>query len=173
MSMKRCFSVNLDAFSVHPAIGGTFENENEAYDRQKHPVSFHFQSLKPLRMLRDNIEVLIEGKADIHGYIAECTDVATGAVNETITPKNMCVLTGYKLKVAGDHPDVGVWFEQTDGPAKLKVSNLAENTPTKLIGLLPDCPSGTYKVVIMTQYTNSSKLLKDIRVIESGFTLTI
>jgi len=103
----------------------------------------------------------------------ECTDVATGAVNETITPQNMFVLTGYKLKVAGDHPDVGVWFKQVDGPAKLKVNSLAENTPTKLIGMLPDCPSGTYKVVIKTQYTSSGKFLKDIRVIESGFTLTI
>jgi len=167
------FSVNLGICSIHPNIGGTFDSENEAHDHKKHPITFRFQSLNPLRKLRESIEVLIEGVADTNGYIMEFIDIGTGAVNETFTQMNQFILTGYKLKVAGDHPDVGVYFEQVDGPTRLKVSSLAENTSSKLIGMFPAGPNGTYKVVIKTQFTGSgNKFLKDIRIIESNFTLT-
>jgi len=167
------FSVNLGFFSVHPNIGGTFTNENEAHDHKKHPINFRFQALKPMRDLRDDIQVIIDGIADTHGYIMEYTDVSTGAVNETIHVMSQFIMTGYRLKVEGDHPDVGIYFQQvTGGTTKLKAGKLAENTPTKLVGMVPGGPNGTYKVIIKTQYSGSNKPLKEIRTIESGFTLS-
>jgi hypothetical protein len=154
------FSVNLGFCTIHPNIGGLFESEKEAHDHQKHPVNFRFQALKPMRDLRESIEVIIEGIADTHGYIMEFIDVNIGAVNESISSMNQFIMTGYKLKVAGDDPGVGVYFEQVGGS-------------TKLIGVFPAGPPGTYKIVIKTQYTGSgSNLLKTPRVIESSFTLT-
>jgi hypothetical protein len=38
--------------------------------------------------------------------------------------------------------------------------------------MCPGAPAGTYKVVIKTQYSSGSSLLKEPRVIESSFTLT-
>ena len=68
------------------------------------------------------------------------TDVATDVVNSAMTPMGMFSITGYKLKVGGDHPDVGVYFEMVDGPPKLKAGKLAENTQSKLIGAIPAGP---------------------------------
>jgi hypothetical protein len=168
------FSVNLELCSVHPNIGGLFENANELHDHQKHQLDFRFHALKPLLDLRNEIEVLIEGVADTHGYIMEFTDVATGAVNDTYSTTGMFAITGYKLKVEGDSPDVGVYFEQQGGIAKLKAAHLAENTQSKIISAFPPGPPGTYKVVIKTQFTGATnKFLKEIRTIESGFTVRI
>ena len=113
----------------------------------------------------------VEGIADTNGYIMEFTDVATEAVNEAVTPMGQFVITGYKLKVDGDNPDVGVYFEQVDGLAKIKTGKLAENSMSKLIGVVPPGPSGNYKIVIKTQYSGGGKFLKDIRTIESSFTI--
>jgi hypothetical protein len=167
------FSVNMELCTVHPNIGGLFENANELHDHQKHHLEFRFQALKQLRDLRNDIEVLIEGVADTHGYIMEFTDVATGSVNDTYSTTGMFAITGYKLKVEGGHPDVGVYFEQQGGIAKLRAGKLAENTQSKIISAFPPGPPGTYKVVIKTQYSSGSFLLKEPRTIESGFTVTI
>jgi hypothetical protein len=75
------FSVNMSLFTVYPNIGGTFLSEKEAHDHKKHPVTFRFQSLKPLRELRQSIEVIIEGIADTSGYIDEFIDHDENAVN--------------------------------------------------------------------------------------------
>jgi hypothetical protein len=164
------FSVNLGFCSIHPNIGGLFTSEKDIHDHELHPVGFRFQELKPMREL---IEVIIEGIADTFGFIEEFCDIATGALNESMTPMNLFTITGERLKVAGDSPEVGIYFEQQDGPAKLKVTALAENTLGKLIGLIPAGPAGKYKVVIKTQYTSSiGKFLKELKVIESRFTLT-
>jgi hypothetical protein len=65
-----------------------------------------------------------------------------------------------------------VYFERQGGPVKLKVTSLAENPPSKLIGLIPAGPSGAYKVAVKTQASGGSSLLKEPRTIESEFTLT-
>jgi len=130
------FSVNLGYFSVHPNIGGTFANEKEAHDHNKHPINFRFQALKPMRDIRNEIDVIIDGIADTNGYIMDFTDVSTGAVNESCTQMAEFIINGYRLKVAGDHPDVGVYF-QHEGTNMIKVTSLAENTPSKLIGICP------------------------------------
>ena len=167
------FSVNAGHFSVHPNIGGTFKNENEVHNHKDHPISFRFQALKPMRDIRDDIEVIVEGIADTKGYIMDFTDVGSGAVNETFSQMGMFIITGYKIKVEGDHPDCGVYFEQVGGPTKIKAGKLAENTSSKLVGMWPGSPNGTYKVVLKTQYTGSgSTFLKAPRTIESGFTLS-
>jgi hypothetical protein len=167
------FSVNLEICSIHPNIGGLFANENEAHDHKKHPIDFRFHALKPLLDLRNEIEVLIEGVADTSGYIMEFADVTSGAVNESYTPTGMFAITGYKLKVEGDHPDVGVYLELVGATAKLKAGKLGENTSSKLIGTFPPGPPGTYKIVIKTQFSSGSSLLKEPRIIESGFTVTL
>ena len=167
------FSANLDYYTIHPNIGGTFASENEAHDHKEHPITFRFQELKPMRDLRNLIEVIIDGIADTKGYIMDFTDVSTGAVNEGFTNVGEFIITGYKLKVEGTHPDVGVYFQQiAGGNLNMKISKLAENTSSKLVGMWPGSPNGTYKVVLKTQYAGSGKFLKDLRVIESSFTLT-
>ena len=165
------FMTNLEYFTIHPNVGGVFHNKNEAHDHEKHPITFRFGALAKLRTLVKNIDVELVGVADTNGYIMEFTDVTTEAVNEAVTPMGQFVITGYKLKVAGDHPDVGVYFEMVGGPAKLKTGNLAENSMSKLIGVVPAGPGGNYKIVIKTQYSGGGKFLKDLRVIESPFTM--
>jgi len=100
------------------------------------------------------------------------TDVATGAVNDTFTQMNEFIITGYKLKVAGEDPSVGVFFQNTATGVMTKAYSLAENSSSKLIGIFPGIPDAEYKIVIKTQYSGGGNHLKDVRTIESSFNLT-
>jgi hypothetical protein len=77
--------------------------------------------------------------------------------------------------VAGDAPEVGVYFVPADGGAAVKVAgHLAENTASKLIGVIPALGAGKWKMEVKTQYTGaSSTSLKKSRVIEGSMTLTV
>jgi hypothetical protein len=126
-----------------------------------------------MRDIRDDIDVIIDGIADTKGYIMDFTDVNTGAVNELFAQLGMFIITGYKIKIEGDHPDVGLYFQQvTGGNTLIKAGKLAENTSSKLVGIGPGSPSGTFKVIIKTQYSGGGKFLKDLSIIESAFTLS-
>ena len=99
------------------------------------------------------------------------TDVMTGAVNETFCQMNEFIITGYKLKVAGDSPEIGVFFKNTATGTMTKAHSLAENSSSKLIGIFPGISDATFKIVIKTQHSGGGKFLKEVRTIESEFTI--
>lgn len=170
------YSVNTGYFSLHPRIGGGWENALEPFDRKKHPIRFGFRALKPLRDLANFIEVNIEGVAETTGFIAEITDVTSEAVNETLTPGGQFAMIGHKIKVAGESADLGVYFVNVDNPAqRLKAhGNLAENAASKIIGILPELAAGRWQVEVVTQFTGSgSTSLKSPRTIRGDFILTV
>ncbi|MDR2807954.1 MAG: DUF4469 domain-containing protein [Spirochaetaceae bacterium] len=178
MAYQLCdgFAVNTGYFSIHPNVGGTFDKITEGYDVKKHPITFRFRTRAPLRTLAEHITVEVEGLADVQGYIDEFVDVSTEAVNETLTPNGLFSISGHKIKMVGDDPDVGVYFvSEADQTQKVKVAgNLAENTASKLIGVIPGLAAGTWKVEVKTQFSGSgSTMLKKSRTIGSAFTLTV
>ncbi|MDR2517385.1 MAG: DUF4469 domain-containing protein [Spirochaetaceae bacterium] len=158
-----------------PRIGGTWQNEIEHYDSARHPVKFSFRALKPLRDLASHIEVLIEGVAETSGFIAEITDVTTEAVNETLTPGGMFALAGHKIKVAGDHADCGVYSVNTAAPAeRIQVTgHLADNTASRIVGIVPALSAGQWRVEVVTQFSSGSALLKEPRAISLAPVLTV
>jgi hypothetical protein len=170
------FAVNTGYFSVHPNVGGTFDKVTEGHDTEKHPVTFRFRTRAPLRALAERIVVEVEGLADVAGYIDEFIDITTESVNDALTPGGMFSVAGHKIKVAGDDPEVGVYFVPEDGAgAAVKVSgHLAENTTSKVIGVIPALEAGKWKAEIKTRFNGSgSSVLKSPRTITSAFTLTV
>ena len=115
--------------------------------------------------------------ADPNGYIHQLYDVHTDTYNDALTGGRNFIITGDKIKVVGDHEDCGVYFEPVDEPGtRIKVQErFTENFPAKIIGMAPMLAAPkSYRVVVVTQYTNSSKtLLKEPRTISSGFVLDV
>ncbi|MDR1837426.1 MAG: DUF4469 domain-containing protein [Treponema sp.] len=165
-------AVNTGYFTIHPNIGGTFDNAREAHDPEKHPISFRFRTLSKLRRLIDQINVSVEGVADVSGWIDSFEDTDENQSNSIYMPGNMFVVQGSKIKLAGDDPQVGVYFVPVDNPAQaVKVSRIAENISAKIIGVCPQTGATQNRIEIRTQYSGGTILLKEPRVITSDFIL--
>jgi hypothetical protein len=154
-------------------VGGTWEHANEAADREKHPITFRTRIRAELSRMAQAITLVCDGQAEDSAYIDEVQDVASGTVNETLTPGGVVVITGSKIKIAGTKTGVGLRVSgaYASGQAFSTVvpPPYVENTASKIIALLPaSLPNGTCKIQINTQYSGGNSLLKDIRVIWSG-----
>jgi hypothetical protein len=170
------FAVNTGWFSVYPKIGGTFTKSGKTSDSGKYKVDFAFRPLGRLRELAERIAVEIEGVADVTGYIGEILDIRSGGVDGVLSPGGTLAIAGSKIKIAGEHPDVGVWFYQDASGAKpVKVTeNLSENTANKVIATIPALKKGSaWRVRIITQFTNGGFMLKTPRTIEHPALLTV
>ena len=167
------FSVNTGYYSLHPRIGGTWESALESYNPDKHPIRFSFRTLKALRDLASHIEVHIEGVAETGGYIAEITDVTTEAVNETLTPGGMFALVGHKIKIAVEHPDCGVYFVNAPAQRVKVAGHLADNTASRIVGIIPALAPGQWQVEAVTQFSSGSSFLKTPRTILFAPVLTV
>jgi len=167
------FAVNMRYFSVHPNVGGTFNSENERHDPNKHPVTFRFRTRNALRRLVEHITVDIEGLADVSGRIDEFIDTDENSVNTLYVPGDQFIVNGQKIKIAGQNPDVGIYFVPVDEPAQaVKVNRIAENTPTRIIGIAPKTEFWHNRIEIRSQYAGAGdRFLKTPRVITSSFVL--
>ena len=154
-------------------MGGTFNNTSEIHDHKKHPITFRFRALAKLRRLIEYIAVDIEGIADTSGYIDEFIDAEEDSINAHYLPGNQFILHGHKIKIAGDDPAVGLYFVPLNDPSKtMKATRIAENSPSKIIGVAPGTGSSPVRIEVRTQYAGASNtFLKNLRVITSGFVL--
>jgi hypothetical protein len=167
------YAINMRYFSLHPNVGGTFNSVNEPYDSKKHPVTFRFRTRSALRRLVKHIAIDIEGLANCSSWIDEFIDTDKDSTNTLYAPGNQFVLLGNKIRVEGDDPACGVYFVPVVDPSKaVKVTRIAENNPSKIIGIAPKTQYKYNKIEIRTQFESSYiKFLKKVRVITSGFVI--
>jgi len=165
------FRANLSYFSVYPNIGGVFDKVTEAHDHKKHPISFRFGALSKLRALVKNIDVEVEGLADVPAYIDEFIDVEDNSINQLYVPGNGFTIHGHNIRIEGDGT-CGVYFVPVQDPTKkVKVSRILENNPSKVMGIAPSTGYKVNRVEIVTQFTRGSVPLSNPRTITSPFTL--
>jgi hypothetical protein len=169
------YAVNNGYFSIHPSIGGTFNSEKDLHDHEKHPITFRFRVLSKMRRLVQFIHVVIEGIADVNGYIDEFHDYEADSSNAVFVPGDQFAIHGHKIKVAGDDPGVGVYLVAANNPAKkVKITRIAENNPSKITGVLPENGTGSLhnRIEICSQYAGAgNNFLRTPRIITSAFTI--
>jgi vacuolar-type H+-ATPase subunit F/Vma7 len=96
-------------------------------------------------------------------------------VNNRITPNRNLRIRGSKLKLAGDNPEVGVYFvnEATGEQIKVEADEIVDNKPSELVIVIPQLAAGLYFVQVHTQYAGSSTILKEPRITSFDKTLTV
>ena len=156
-------------------IGGVFRSPKGGHDPGNHPVGFRVRIGSILKRLAKLVQIEVEGVVDGNGYIDRFTDAHSDTVNSEVTGGRNFTLTGDKIKVDGDAPECGVYFEMTDGSGtRIKVQErLTQNTPTKIIGRIPMLMAPrSYRVVIVTQFNGSNaSVLKGPKTLISSFEL--
>ena len=170
------FSVDTGYFTVHPIVGGFFDKAFGDISFEGHTVGFRFLESPSLRRIADAIT--IEVIRPRTGYIEQFLDCESGTVNQKLTPGGSCVITGNRIKIAGESPECGLYFVSTARePLQVKaVRSPLANTNRKIISSIPpDLSDGEYVAEIKTQYPSGGggTYLKTPRVVISPFTLTV
>jgi hypothetical protein len=125
--------------------------------------------LQPSRELeayiKKNVSIVIDGKLDCGGLIAEAVDESTGRINEAATIGGVLTVRGH----------AGLFFADPDGG--LTKAKVMVNEPLTLKALVPsDLTAGAaYTLVVATQGSarTSDHILKGLREARSRFSLII
>jgi len=159
------YSVNAEYFVANAQVRGVFNDSKETFDPKKHSVLFRFNQGALLRKEIPNVSVQVMGVGDTSIQISHVVDTKTGSVNDLITPLGTLKIKGGKLKIVGDNPQVGVWFENEEKGEAFKVesNDMVVNNPSELIVIIPQLEKGKYRLVIRNQYSASNTLLKEVR----------
>jgi len=167
------FTINSGYYTIYLNIGGLFGSLNETRDQKKHPIGFRVRIGAVLKQLAKVLRIEVEA-ANTDGFIDYFTDVHSDTLNYKVTKERNFIITGDKIKVAGDDPECGVYFEMIDDGTRIRVQErLTQNTPSKVIGTAPVLmDANSYRVVIVTQFNGSNNSVsKKPRTLTSSFEL--
>jgi hypothetical protein len=150
-------AVNTRIFNAQPSIAGVFEGADDNYDPTRHRIKINLNAGVALREAIKHVKVKKVVKADSIPVIAEVKDTASGSVNENLTSGSIVQITGSKLKMLESNHSNGVFLISTIGD-EVRVEQIANNTPTSIIGMLPaNLPVGDYYLEVRTTYTPGGK----------------
>ena len=162
------FRVNTGLYSAVAQPSGVVEGNR--WNPERNSLYVSFTQGGDMRAAIGETSVNIIGEKGNAMYISGGQDSATGAMGFTATAGRNFVLTGARLKVAGDAPEVGVTLTSaaTGTVTKITTDMLAVNEPRKLILLIPaGLADGEYTLSVTTQFSGSStQPLKSPRTIE-------
>jgi hypothetical protein len=150
------------------SVSGVFYGDNAQWDSALHTLTPRLTPTAELRSAVKATAVKVRGMAASGTYINTVTDVASGEVNSRLTPGGPVNVTGSKIKIAGDSPEVGIYLQRqgdNDDTISIPANFVSANEPSKLSFVAPaGLPAGDYRLTVVTQFTSSNKLLKEPRI---------
>ncbi|MDO9635222.1 MAG: DNA-binding domain-containing protein [Paludibacter sp.] len=156
-------TINLPLFNTSFSISGVFEGPMDMFDGGRHKLNVNLSKGVLLRDAETKVKFEKTSATAPTPSIQEVKDVASGKTNETLTPAGAVQLWGSQLRIAGEHPDVGLWFVPETGDA-IKAAILITNKPASLIAMIPVLAQGSYSVKVVTQYSGGGALLNTPKV---------
>jgi len=158
------YSINTNYFTATPHIKGVFNSPLETFNPDKHSILIRLNQGERARTELSKIKVDILGVGDNVILVSHVVDIKTGVVNDIITPGGILKIKGAKLKIVGNNPEVGVYFQdESENTIKVEEGSIAINKPSELIVQIPQLEAGVYKLIIKNQYTVGSALLNEPR----------
>ena len=145
-------------------VNGVFIGDHASWGTE-HSLFLSATAIAEVREAIKSIEVMVNGMASSGMYINTLTDVASGEVNNRITPGGIVNLAGVKIKIAGEAPEVGIHLTEiaTATVTDIPLTSIGTNDPSKISFVVPaGLPAGDYKLSLTTQYT-ANILLKEPR----------
>lgn len=172
-SIEEGDNLNLPLFNIGYSMTGVFETEEESFNLEKHKLHVNLNSGKLINEVKRDIPLQKVTAPVSSTTITNLKDITSQTINATLSPNGIFELNGLRLKVAGDQPEVGLYFV-SENNTEFKVDHLAQNNYKKIIGQVPTLAPGAYKVRIKTQATNNhERFLKEVKIAESPFSLTV
>jgi hypothetical protein len=167
------YAINLaDLFLLYPHIKHMFERIMEGITDEDHPIVFHFRALSELYEASKHIKINVVGAAESRAFLDTFTDLGSGLVNQRVTSGGQFAAEGNMVRLEGD--GAGFFFVSSETPAvEVPVTApFARNKESELISVVPDLPPGReWTLEIRTRFSGGGRLLKNLRVIRSGFTV--
>jgi hypothetical protein len=163
-----CEAKTVEFGLVHNRLGcnGVFIGDHPSWDSKEHSLSLIATAIADVREAIKNINPEVLGMAQSGMFINLLTDVSSGEINARITPGGGVNLSGVKIKIAGDAPEVGIHLTEinTGTVTAIPANSVLVNDPSKITFIVPtNLSTGDYKLSITTQFLPNNALLKEPR----------
>jgi len=155
--LKDGYGINTPLFNLSPSIQGIFNGSDDSFDRSRHTVKINISPGTRIKGIAGTISVEKVKGASPKPDPEYLEDKGSGTRNDTLTPGNIAMLKGSRLKFDEADPLQGIFFVALNGTAT-KVATVSRNKPSELHFLIPTLSAGEYSVEVRVMFKNTKDL---------------
>ena len=171
---KRGYYVNTALEQRRPDIKGSFENEEDSYDPNRHQIKVDVIATNQFNKgFRDMSVEKVNDVADRTNPVpSKFIDHGSDTINEVLTSGGFGQLTGRRLKFDPEAVDEGLYFIAED-KSEAKVTTVVKNNPSEIIFGVPESLAPNfYQLQVRNRFNKSidlrvSTLTVDLEVLAS------
>ena len=167
------FAVNNGVCYARVGVNGSFQGSTDRFDKKEHKVTASFSAGAQLRTALQKVDVDILGVATVDPVIGKVIDSLTNSEDSVITPNNVIIIKGDKIKIAGEHTDNGVYLISQDDNSRIKCPQVVKNERKELMVMVPALPQGEYELEVITQFSAGQSTVKEPRTTQFDHILII
>jgi len=149
--------VRLDGLvELFPRISGVFDGPDDFFDPRRHRLDVGCVAGARLRRtVRDRATAgRVEGLPQTP-FLQEFLDLGSDTKNALLTPGNIGILHGWRLKFNQSADDEGVLLVPLDQQPAYKVEQVQRNRMNELVFVIPEnLPSGDYELQVLARPDN-------------------
>ena len=158
-------AVNIPLFNAQPSITGVFNGAGDSFDPSRHQVKINLSPGIELRKAIKQVKTKKVQVADVEPILNEVRDIASGSVNEVLTPDSIVQITGARLRFLPEDPTNGIFLIHIDTGEEFKLEVVAENKPARLMAMLsPIHFSGEHYLEVRTTNSGNVRPLKTLKI---------
>jgi hypothetical protein len=114
-------------------VNGVFIGNHAVWKDGEHSFSLRATTTAEVHNALKEVTAEVRGMAASGIYVNTLIDVASGEINSRLTPGGGVNMTGFKIKIAGDAPEVGIHLTEVNSDAAVDIpaSSIPVNEPSK------------------------------------------
>lgn len=157
------YNVNTGVFYSHITVNGVFNGATDRFNPDEHRLIASFTSSNELRAELKKTQVEIVGTLTSEPVVGKVIDSLSEKEDSNITPNNVIIVKGNRLKIVGDDASVGVYLINQSDDTRHKCDQIISNEPKQLMVMVPVLSAGNYVLEIVTQYSSNNSVVKEPR----------
>ena len=140
-------NITTPLFNLSLSIKGVFNGIDDSYDPSRHTVKLNLTPGTELGKAVASVKTQKVRAEKVHPVIDQLIDVATGGVNDQLSPGSLARLRGSYLKYDTADPQQGIFFIAPDA-SETRVEVISLNKPGELHFMSPVLAAGECHVEV-------------------------
>lgn len=155
------YKLNTGLTHMKPVVKGKIKKRK--WDDKSNSIQISITPANQIRKAMEGIKGKIMGNLREPTVISAVSNLKTKKYDNTITQNFPFFVTGRRIKITGEVPEVGVYLINSETKEEFKFDpvDYIDNNPKSLMLYLPDTiPVGSYTLKIVTQYSSNRHSVK-------------
>jgi hypothetical protein len=134
--LNQGYGFNTEFIKIRPVILGVYQDDNDKFDPTRHAIKYKASLGKRYARAAENVKVEKIAQPSNTPLPTNVEDLASGTVNDILTPEGVATLTGLRLKFNQDDPQQGIFLIDS-AKNEYRVEKILNLTNTKVIFQTP------------------------------------